>query len=215
MHGPPTHTGHPRSPFHNPPRGSDLWRRAGPEVRPLRPDWPRHGGLQGTPGRAAVAHCGHSCHSQILKHRPSSRVLPRKRAASLTNRKSQRRSSPSSFCTSTSCGWRLTGRRRTGPCLRFLLSFTLTHSSSHRDSEYLVKEFGDADYSVVGGFNLERVIDDFIFMVRCHSATRPAQPFSDRSAPLVPHSASSSATTSCPTSLRSRFVKAPSMFVVG
>ena len=31
--------------------------------------------------------------------------------------------------------------------------------------EYLAKEFADADYACVGGFDLERVIDDFVFMV--------------------------------------------------
>ena len=32
--------------------------------------------------------------------------------------------------------------------------------------EYLLKEMGSgADYSCAGGFNLERVIDDFVFMV--------------------------------------------------
>jgi hypothetical protein len=38
--------------------------------------------------------------------------------------------------------------------------------------EYLAKEFGDADYSCVGGFDLERVIDDFVFMVRSYKKKR-------------------------------------------
>jgi 5'-3' exonuclease len=32
--------------------------------------------------------------------------------------------------------------------------------------EYLQKEFGDGNFACVGGFNLERFIDDFVFMVR-------------------------------------------------
>ena len=31
--------------------------------------------------------------------------------------------------------------------------------------EYLAKEMVACDYSAVGGFNLERVIDDFVFLV--------------------------------------------------
>ena len=34
----------------------------------------------------------------------------------------------------------------------------------HTLREYLSKEFGAGDYSVAGGFNLERAIDDFIFL---------------------------------------------------
>jgi len=32
--------------------------------------------------------------------------------------------------------------------------------------EYLAKEFSDADFSCVGGCDLERVVDDFVFLVR-------------------------------------------------